>query len=101
MRYSSIQRGIGSICLGKRIRRIVTNKGMDLTVNASNLVKAGLGSLAGGDFSVGEFPLESGDGELVEHLGAGGVECGRLAHSTIFGTTNKPPACLGAFFKAS
>ena len=57
---------VGGIGLGQGIGRVMADESMDATVHAGDLVQAGLGGFAGGDFAAAELGREFGDGELVE-----------------------------------
>src|SRR5208283_1923312 len=73
---------------------IATEKSAQPAVHAPDLIQAGLHGLARGGFAAGEFGGQLPGGELVEH------ETGR-PHSTILGTTNRPPDLAGALPSAS
>ena len=49
---------------------IEADEGMDAAVHARDLVEAGLGGLARGDFAAGQLGREFGERELVQHVGS-------------------------------
>jgi hypothetical protein len=56
---------VSGIGLRQRVRRIVADKSVDFSVHARNLVEARLHGLARGNFALGEFRGEFGNGELI------------------------------------
>ena len=58
---------IGRVGLRERIGGIVTDEGVNVAIHTLDLVQAGLGGVARGDFASGEFGRQFGNGELVQH----------------------------------
>ena len=78
---------VGGIGLRQSIGGVVAEEGVDLAVHALDLVEAGLGGFAGGDFAPRELRGQFGDGQLVQHrqairpaTRASGYACGLQAH---------------------
>ena len=72
---------IHGICLGERVGGVVTEKGVNLSVHAGDLVEARLHRFPRGDFAAGQLGGEFGDGELVQH-GIRKGETFNIQHST-------------------
>src|SRR6185312_160041 len=85
---------VRSICLRQRILVVVTDKRVNFSIHACDLIKAGLRDFARRNFALRQFSRQFGNGQLVQHLNP-------RFYSTIFGTMKSPFALAGALRNAS